>query len=202
MNYSYNYNLRLIPKNNSINNFESKTLKKTKSNITNIINVPINYGGPIKIKNKKVNNYNKIMIKPKTPDLNKNNSEKKNNFKNKDKDKENYIYNNNKLVKSKTNVKRPNTAQQKDKKLKSINNYYFDNKGKNISNYNNDIDRNNLIYNLYYNFPNKRIPSPMFGYQITDINPKHIQQNRRRTPSPIISQCLDISNYKEAYGEH
>ena len=189
MNYSYNYNLRLLPKNNSINNFENKTLKKTKSNITNIINVPINYGGPIKIKNKKVNNRNKITIKPKTPNLNKNNSEKKNNFKNKDKDKENYIYNNNKLVKSKTNVKRPNTAQQKDKKLKSIN-------------YNNDIDRNNLIYNLYYNFPNKRIPSPMFGYQMTDINPKHIQQNRRRTPSPIISQCLDISNYKEAYGEH
>ena len=183
MNYSYNYNLRLIPKNNSINNFESKTLKKAKSNI---INVPINYGGPIKIKNKKVNNYNKIMIKPKTPNLNKNNSEKKTNFQNK----------------NKTNVKRPNTAQQKDKKLKGINNYYFDNKGKNISNNNNDIDRNNLIYNLYYNFPNKRIPSPMLGYQMTEINSKHIQQHRRRTPSPIISQGLDISKYREAYGLH
>ena len=49
MNYSYNYNLRLIPKDKSINNFNPNALKKAKKNV---LNVPMNNGGPIKLKTK------------------------------------------------------------------------------------------------------------------------------------------------------
>jgi hypothetical protein len=71
MNYSYNYNLRLIPKNKPVNNFDPNALKKTKKNV---LNVPMNNGGPIKLKNKDLNNnnINRILNKPKTPDLDKN----------------------------------------------------------------------------------------------------------------------------------
>ena len=69
INMSYNYNLRLIPKNKPINNFDPKAFKKSKN--SNILSIPLNNGEPIKIKNKENlnNSINKILKKPRTPDL-------------------------------------------------------------------------------------------------------------------------------------
>ena len=198
MNYSYNYNLRLIPKNNSINNFDPKALKKAKKNI---LNIPMNNGGPIRLKNKDINNnsINRILKKPKTPDLdnNINHQYQQYNFKNNyyprqsHNNFDNKLINNN-IINGNDNAKynRPSTAPLKDKNIKNKKNYSYDKRKNNINKYNNNIGGNNQLYNLYNS---KRLPSPMLKSK------KEMSMNKKvryRAPSPIISPSLGISNFQ------
>lgn len=200
MNYSYNYNLRLIPKNKPVNNFDPNALKKTKKNV---LNVPMNNGGPIKLKNKDLNsnNINRILNKPKTPDLDKNmahhqyqqfifNSnhprQSHNNF-------DNQINNKNR-INDKNNVKynRPSTAPQKNKNMKRNQNDSFDNRKKNNI-LNNNIGTNYPLYNLYNS---KRLPSPMLKTKKNINKNKQMKQIKYRAPSPMISPNIGLSNLK------
>lgn len=200
MNYNYNYNLRLIPKNKPINNFDPKALKKLKN--SNILNFPLNNDGPIKLKNKDSNNnsLSKLLIKPRTPDLDNNinhqnqiyNFSKNNNFIRHNSNFNN-IYNRN--HNHNQNLKRPSTAPQKGKGLKNMRNYSFENRKKNMNNYNNQNYSDNHIYNLYNTNFNKRMPSPMIKHQKQFINSKHIQPTRYRAPSPMISPSLGMTNF-------
>ena len=198
MNYNYNYNLRLIPKNNSINNFDPKALKKKKKNI---LNIPVNNGGPVRLKNKDINNnsINRILKKPKTPDLdnNINHQYQQYNFKNNyyprqsHNNFDNKLINNN-IINGNDNVKynRPSTAPLKDKNIKKKKNYSYDNRKNSINKYNNNIGENNQLYHLHNS---KRLPSPMLKSKKEMCMNKKV---RYRAPSPIISPSLGISNFQ------
>ena len=199
MNYSYNYNLRLIPKDKSINNFNPNALKKAKKNV---LNVPMNNGGPIKLKTKELNknNINRIIInKPKTPDLdnninnyqyqqfnfNSNNHPRQshNNFDN------NIINKNGINDDNNAKYKRPSTAPQKNKNIKKKQKDSYDNRKKD------NLYNNNQLYNLYNN---KRLPSPLLKPKKELNKNKQMQQIKikYRAPSPIISPNLVLSNMK------
>ena len=193
INMSYNYNLRLIPKNKPINNFDPKAFKKSKN--SNILSIPLNNGEPIKIKNKENlnNSINKILKKPRTPDLpqqydnnkiNNHQNHNQNSYYKRD------VYNGNNGY-----FKRPSTAPQKGKNLKDMRNYSYDNRKKNMNIYNNHNFNKEQVYNLYYNKSKKRMPSPMIKHQKAIINQNQMQPARYRAPSPIISVSFGLNNF-------
>ena len=194
INYSYNYNLRLIPKNNEIKNINPGKVKKLSN--SNSLNIPFSNGKPIKLKNKRslnTNNINRLLIKPKTPDLdNKKNNNLKNLFKINNypcyediKYKKKLINNN---INNK-NFKRPSTAQQQDTNFNNIK-YNYNGKLKNNQKYYKDIEKDNSIFE-YNNYSHKRMPSPMIGHQKIMINDKNNQPIKYRAPSPK-SISLDL----------
>lgn len=158
INYSYNYNLKLIPKNKKFTNYFA--LKKVKN--SNMLNIPLDNGNPIKLNDR--NNQNKLVFydQPK-----KNFSPKKKNNK----------------------MKRPNTADQKenDTMKNSFNsgNNWFKSITEICGNSSQGFYKNKN--NSYVNKYNKRAPSPMLQHKKNNTNNfKQMKIDKNRAPSPFI----------------
>ena len=202
INCNYSNNIRLISKNNQINNVNNFNPEKLKK--SNSLNIPFSNGngGPIKLKNKILNNkcINRILTKPMTPDLDNKINNNKNHYYNINNYPKHEIMNNQKnLVNNNINninFKRPSTKPKQDKKYYNIK-YNYDRNIRKIKKNNNDIGQNNSFYeSKNMSYFQKRMPSPMIDHQRIIIYDKSICRPKYRAPSPnMISLSLGKNNY-------